>query len=58
MLWKDGEREKKKGVLRNAIKEKIEGDNLGGRGKLREVGGKPRESGESRGDRGSQFKTG
>lgn len=58
MLWKDGEREEKKGVLGNAIKEKIEDDNLGGGGKIREVGGKPRESGESRDDRGSQFKTG
>jgi len=53
------EKEKrKKGVLGNAIKEKIEDDNLGGGGKIREVGEKPRESGESRDDRGSQFKTG
>ena len=53
------EKEKrKKGVLGNAIKEKIEDENLGGGGKIREVGEKPRESGESRDDRGSQFKTG
>lgn len=52
------EKEKRKRVLGNAIKEKIEDDNLGRWRKDQRGGGKPRESGESRDDRGSQFKTG